>query len=110
TIADNESTPGIQGYGGLSFWDILYENGTAAAADRLWFRRDGILINDAQGYGKSPRSFATGFELGQIGGVNINAFDLVAETIRQAKAGVSLKRGFKSVKSQGAPEAAEEDN
>jgi hypothetical protein len=102
-------TPGIDVYGGLNYWDILYENGTTAAADRLWFRKNGVLINDAQSYGGSPRTFATGLELGQIGGDNINSFDLVAEVIRQAKAGVSLKRGFKSVKSQGAPEAEVEE-
>jgi hypothetical protein len=108
TVAAQGPTQGVQGYGGLSYWDILYENGTAAAADRLWFRKDGILVNDAQGYGASPRVFAPGLALGQTGGVNINSFNLAAETIRQAKAGVSLKRGFKSVKARAAEEEEEE--
>jgi hypothetical protein len=108
TIADHGPTSGIQGYGGLSFWDILYENGIVAAGDRLWFRKDGILINGAQTYGTSPRVFTPGLGFGQTGGDNINSFDLVAETIRQSKAGVSLKRGFKSVKFQGAAEEEDE--
>ena len=107
TLVISATTLGIDGYGGLSFWDILYENGTAAAADRLWFRKDGIEIHSAQNY-PTIRRFAPGLGFGQTGGDNINAFDLVAETIRQAKAGVSLKRGFKAVKVQAAAEEEEE--
>jgi hypothetical protein len=99
-IAAQGPTAGIHGYGGLAFWDIVYENGSLPAGDRLWFRRDGILINDARNYGANPRVFNPGLALGQTGGDNINSFDLIAETIRQVKAGVSLKRGFKSFKSQ----------
>jgi hypothetical protein len=109
TVADSDNTAGIQGYGGLSFWDVLYENGTVAAADRLWFRKDGIRIDSAQTYGTDPRVFDPGLALGQTGGDNINSFNLAADTIRQAKAGVSLKRGFKSVKARAAGEEEEEE-
>jgi hypothetical protein len=111
-IKDQGPTGGIGGYGGLTYWDMLYENGKTPHGDRLWFRRDGIEIINVHPASESDESgepkecccepcepdvvvFEPGLELGETGNININSFDLVAETIRQAEAGLSLKRGFK---------------
>jgi hypothetical protein len=109
TVAAQGPTGGIDGYGGLNYWNIVMENGSAAAGNRLWFRRDGIQAHDANNYSASPRVFDWGLALGETGGVNINSFDLAAETIRQARAGVSSTRGFKSFKTAAAPTEEEEE-
>jgi hypothetical protein len=101
SIEETGPTLGVHGYGGLSYWDIVYENGTGPNGGRLWYRRDGIHIHDPHVWANTM-IFDVGLGLGQIGGTNINSFDLAAEVIRQAKAGVSLKRGFKSFTSRDA--------
>jgi hypothetical protein len=93
------------------FWSILYENGTAAANDRLWFFRGSpLLVTPASAY-LSPQPAPTlankYFDTTDIGGMNVDWADLTSETLSQAAAGVSLKRGFRSVIK--APKAAEEE-
>jgi hypothetical protein len=94
------------------FWSILYENGATADNDRLWFFRGApLLVTPASAYTPPPQSgtanrfFPVGNNRGQIGGVEVDWADLTSETLRQAGAGVSLKRGFRSVIK--APKAAE---
>jgi hypothetical protein len=87
------------------YWSILWENGDANNKPRLWFLRGSpILATLATDY-NSPTSsqpdtnkykfFAQGTGPGQIGGQNVNSADLIAETLRQAAAGVSLKRSLR---------------
>jgi hypothetical protein len=97
-----DSGQGDPGY----FWDILYENGDGPANDRLWLVKGApIYVTLADSYGTSAIAFGTGTADGQIGGQVINAVDLTAETVAQAKAGVSLKRGLRGT----APKIAEEE-
>jgi hypothetical protein len=97
TLVDSGVTDGFpDGYAGLSYWDILYENGVDADDQgRLWFRRNGIRISSAADYENPHWFFGSGGGRGQIGGDNINSFDLTCETLRQISAGFSGKRGFK---------------
>jgi hypothetical protein len=98
SIADQDnSEDGTFGY----FWDILYEN-AGGAGDRLWFLMGSpILVTLAGNYvpppqtGTDNRFFDRGTGPGQIGGSNVNSFDLTIETSRQSLAGVSCKRGFR---------------
>jgi hypothetical protein len=91
------------------FWDILFENGTAATNDRLWFFQGTPLrVSPALAYATNVL-FPVGTGTGQIGGQNVDWADLTIETLRQAAAGVSLKRSFRSViKAPKAAEAEEE--
>jgi hypothetical protein len=89
------------------FWNILYENGDTAENDRLWFfEGSALLVTPALAYAPAPqtgvtnRYFPTGTADDQIGGENVDWADLTIETVRQAAAGVSLKR---SVQAQKAP-------
>jgi hypothetical protein len=81
------------------YWDILYENtpGTANVVDRLWFLRGSpILINAAGSYSSAGgKFFDVGTAADQIGGQNVNSADLIAETLSQAAAGLSLKRSLR---------------
>ncbi|MDR2494646.1 MAG: hypothetical protein LBD24_05415 [Spirochaetaceae bacterium] len=87
---------GETGYAGLSYWDILYENGVDQYDQgRLWFRRNGIRIASAADYENPHWFFGLGVDRGQIGGENINSLELTCETLRQIAAGFSGKRGFK---------------
>jgi hypothetical protein len=89
------------------FWNILFENGDSAQNDRLWFfRGTPLLATPALDYAAPPQTGVTNrfFDFGdaanQIGGENVDWADLTIETVRQAAAGVSLKR---SVQAQKAP-------
>ena len=99
TLVDSGKTPGYpdgNGYAGLSYWDILYENGVDSYDQgRLWFRRNGVRITSAADYGNPSWFFGLGVDRGQIGGENINSLELTCETLRQITAGFSGKRGFK---------------
>jgi hypothetical protein len=108
TLVDSGNEP--SGY----FWSILFENGEIAANDRLWFfRGTPLLVTPALVYTAPPQTsvankfFDFGNAKGQIGGDNVDWADLTIETLRQAAAGVSLKRGFRSVIK--APKALEEE-
>jgi hypothetical protein len=101
-LTEVDYAKGMIGY----FWDILYENAAGPDGDRLWFLRGApILVSRAAAYGARSLYFGTGTADGQIGGQVINSADLTAETVAQAKAGVSLKRGLRGT----APKIAEEE-
>jgi hypothetical protein len=101
-LTEVDYAKGMIGY----FWDILYENAAGPDGDRLWFLRGApILVSRAAAYGARSLYFGTGTAAGQIGGQVINSADLTAETVAQAKAGVSLKRGLRGT----APKIAEEE-
>jgi hypothetical protein len=111
TVVD-EGTITSLSYCGLYFWDMLYEQvpDTAdASGDRVWVGKGTpILVTRAAAYGSPTGTSQNPYaEFGYIGGVNVNAgaFDLLIETLNQAKRQVSLKRNF--VKTQ-APKPAEE--
>jgi hypothetical protein len=114
TIAPKASNP----YG-IYFWDILYETSEDAVSDskdRLhFFKGSALQITPAAAYpAPAPEAiqppsddpapltgpgyvlFPLGVRDGRIGGYNIDSADLTAETLRQYKAGVSLKRGAKA--------------
>jgi hypothetical protein len=86
-----------------NYWDVYYENGTGhiplteSSGDRLWFFKGSpICVAVADGYLSSPRKlFGTGYAQGQIGGINVDSATLVTEAVKQAAAGVSLKRGLR---------------
>lgn len=108
TLVDSGTAP--SGY----FWAIFYENGDSADNDRLWFFQGSpILINPALAYTPLPQTspeniyFAAGTGAGTIGGQNVDWADLTSETLRQAAAGISLKRSIRSVLK--APPAVEEE-
>jgi hypothetical protein len=108
TLVDSGNAPA--GY----FWSILFENGAVAANDRLWFfRGTPLLVTPALTYTAPPQAGAAnafydfGENADQIGGQNVDWADLTIETLRQAAAGVSLKRSFRSVIK--APKAAGEE-
>jgi hypothetical protein len=90
-------------YAGIYFWDLLYENGTGTNADRLWFAIGSpILVTLVNAYGSPSKPgnpykfFDRGTAPDQIGNLNVNSADLLAETIRQIVVGHSLKRGLRS--------------
>jgi hypothetical protein len=104
-------------YYSVYFWDILYETADLPQNDRLWFFRGTELLvalanayttptppvppappdNAAAAVPESYKLFPVGNSRGDIGGYNVDAADLTIETVRQAEAGVSLKRGAKAV-------------
>jgi hypothetical protein len=106
-----------QSDGGLgspgNYWDIYYENGTtpgSPAGDRLWFLRGSpIVIGATPGFPNNPKTFAVGYDQGQIGGVNVDSAALVSETMKQAAKGLSLKRGLRGIAALTPPEEAEEE-
>lgn len=87
------------------YWSILWENGDANNQPRFWgLRGSPILATLATDYNSPTASqadptkykfFEVGTDPGQIGGQNVNSADLIAETLRQAAAGVSLKRALR---------------
>ena len=110
---------GMLGYG-ISMWDMLYEqvpDNQDDEADRLWvamgtpilITRAGDGLYGDPGYGSPTALFKNPYaEFGYIGGYNVNmgAFDLLVETLNQAKRGVSLKRTLR--KTLVAPKPTEE--
>ena len=93
-IEEVASGTGAPGY----FWDIFYENTGTSATDRLWFLRGSpIEIHDPGSYSTAVKIFERGTAANQIGGDTVDSAVLVAETMRQAALGVSLKRGLRGV-------------
>jgi hypothetical protein len=105
---ESDSGEGAPGY----YWDIYYENGTGSgpAGDRLWFLRGSpIVVGAVAGFPNNPKTFASGYDQGQIGGVNVDSATLVSETMKQAAKGLSLKRGLRGIAALTPPEEAEEE-
>jgi hypothetical protein len=109
-----DSGAGATGY----FWQLLYETGSSAVKDRLYFfRGSALLVCPAKAYPASPvnpnpadgsyRYFNTGEADGDIGGYNVDWADLSVETVNQIAAGHSLKRSVQASIPPGA--ASEED-
>jgi hypothetical protein len=99
-IVDSGITESPTAYStGLNFWDILYENDVdgpdGTDNGRLWFRRDGVQVDQADSYGNPQWFFGMGASFGQIGSQNINSFILPCEVERQIAAGFMGKHGFK---------------
>jgi hypothetical protein len=113
SIAD-QGTTAFSDYSGVYFLDLLYENAVQAnGKERLWFFRGSpLVVTVADAYGSPTQTgnaynfYTVGSESGQLGGKNVNSADLFAETIRQAAAGVSLKRGVRATKVPAAARAA----
>jgi hypothetical protein len=125
TVAEKGQTlsPDLEDPYGIYFWDILYESSDEAASDakdRLYFfKGSAIQITPAAAYpdpANPPAEpsvanedagavqtdpgrilFDLGVRDGRIGGYNIDSADLSAETLRQYRTGVSLKRGATAV-------------
>jgi hypothetical protein len=118
---DNTISPDAADPYGIYFWDILYETSEDAASnvrDRLhFFKGSALQITPAAAYPANPPAseaiqppsddpapivgdgyvlFPLGVRDGRMGGYNVDSADLTAETLRQYKAGVSLKRGAKA--------------
>lgn len=115
TISPNAANP----YG-IYFWDVLYETSVDAtdSKDRLHFFKGSALQVTPAGKYPNPAPdpdaiqppsddpapvtgpgyvlFPLGVRDGRMGGYNVDSADLSAETLRQYKAGVSLKRGAKA--------------
>ena len=105
---------------GIYFWDILYETSVddTDSKDRLHFFKGSALQVTPAGKYPNPAPdpnaiqppsddpapvtgpgyvlFPLGVRDGRMGGYNVDSADLSAETLRQYKAGVSLKRGAKA--------------
>jgi hypothetical protein len=120
-IAENGSVISPDGTNpyGVFFWDILYETSTDAASDtkdRLhFFKGSALQITPAAAYpspaptaiqppsddpapiaGEGYVLYPLGVRDGRIGGYNIDSVDLTAETLRQYKTDVSLKRSARA--------------
>jgi hypothetical protein len=103
------------------FWELLYETGSDATKDRLWFvRGSAILACPALAYppahpvnpvppDASYRYFNIGERDGDIGGANIDWIDLSVETVNQIAAGHSLKRSIRATVPAGAVSTTEDD-
>ncbi|MDR2394801.1 MAG: hypothetical protein LBD93_11710 [Treponema sp.] len=113
SVAD-QGTTAFSDYSGVYFLDLLYENAVQAnGKERLWFFRGSpLVVTVADAYGSPTQTgnaynfYTVGSESGQLGGKNVNSADLFAETIRQAAAGASLKRGVRATKAPAAARAA----
>ncbi|MHB9291806.1 hypothetical protein Holit_00890 [Hollandina sp. SP2] len=116
SVAD-QGTTAFTDYSGVYFLDLLYENAVQAnGKERLWFFQGSpLVVTVADAYGSPTQTgnaykfYNVGTGTGQIGGKNVNSADLFAETIRQAAAGVSLKRGVRATKVPAATPAEEEE-
>jgi hypothetical protein len=116
---DNAIAPTASNPYGIYFYDILYETSLDAEDDSkdrlLFFKGSALQISTAAEYpGSTPETleppsddpapltgagyvlFPLGVRDGRIGGYNIDSADLTAETLRQYKRGVSLKRGARA--------------
>jgi hypothetical protein len=113
SVAD-QGTTAFTDYSGVYFLDLLYENAVQAnGKERLWFFRGSpLVVTVADAYGSPTQTgnaynfYTVGSDSGQLGGKNVNSADLFAETLRQAAAGVSLKRGVRAMKAPAAARAA----
>jgi hypothetical protein len=78
-----------------NYWDICIEGGIDLTGDRLWFLKGSdIKVTGAEEYDDDVKNFNTGYGAGEIGGINVNCVAFIAETLRQAALGLSLKRGL----------------
>jgi hypothetical protein len=116
---DNTISPDAADPYGIYFWDILYETSEDAASnvkDRLhFFKGSALQVTPAAAYpdpatqaiqppsddpapieGNGYVLFPLGVRDGRMGGYNVDSADLTAETLRQYKSGVSLKRGARA--------------
>jgi hypothetical protein len=83
--------PNAPGY----YWDIFIESGIDIAGDRLWFLKGStIQVTGAEEYGDDVKTYEPGYGAGEIDGINVNSVAFIAETLRQAALGMSLKRGL----------------
>jgi hypothetical protein len=78
-----------------NYWDICIEGGIDITGDRLWLLKGSdIKVTGAEEYGDDVKNFNTGYGAGEIGGINVNCVAFIAETLRQAALGLSMKRGL----------------
>jgi hypothetical protein len=77
------------------YWDICIEAGIDITGDRLWFLKGSdIMVTGAEEYKDDVKNFNPGYGIGELGGLNVNCAAFIAETLRQAALGLSLKRGL----------------
>jgi hypothetical protein len=77
------------------YWDICIEAGIDITGDRLWFLKGSdIKVTGAEEYNDDIKNFNPGYGIGELGGLNVNCAAFIAETLRQAALGLSLKRGL----------------
>jgi hypothetical protein len=107
----------VDGYEGIFFLALLFENGESHTGDRLYaFYGTKLLVTNANAYGSpnKPENFYLlydrGFGPGKIGGENVNGADLPAEANRQADAGVSLKHSVAAIRVPAAGENGNDGN
>jgi hypothetical protein len=90
-IEDIDWGAGDPGY----YWDICIEAGIDITGDRLWFLKGSdIKVTGAEEYDDDVKNFNPGYGIGELGGLNVNCAAFIAETLRQAALGLSLKRGL----------------
>jgi hypothetical protein len=90
-IEDIDWGAGDPGY----YWDICIESGIDITGDRLWFLKGSdIRVTGAEEYNDDVKNFNPGYGIGELGGLNVNCAAFIAETLRQAALGLSLKRGL----------------
>jgi hypothetical protein len=78
-----------------NYWDICIETGIDITGDRLWFMKGSdIMVTGVEEYGDDVKNFNPGYGAGEIGGENVNCVAFIAETLRQAAIGLSMKRGL----------------
>jgi hypothetical protein len=77
------------------YWDIFIEAGIDITGDRLWFLKGStIQVTGADDYKNDVKTYDPGYGAGEIDGINVNSVAFIAETLRQAALGLSLKRGL----------------
>jgi hypothetical protein len=77
------------------YWDICIEAGIDILGDRLWFLKGSdIVVTGAEAYCDDVKNFNSGYGIGETGGDNVNCAAFIAETLRQAAIGLSMKRGL----------------
>jgi hypothetical protein len=76
-------------------WDVFVESGIDMTGDRLWsLLGSKIEVTGADDCGNDVKTFDQGYGAGEIDGTNVNSVAFIAETLRQAALGLSLKRGL----------------
>ncbi|MDR1256142.1 MAG: hypothetical protein LBJ86_00145 [Spirochaetaceae bacterium] len=77
------------------YWDICIEAGIDITGDRLWFMKgSSIMVTGAEEYCDDVKNFNPGYGVGETGGESVNCVAFIAETLRQAAIGLSMKRGL----------------